>query len=38
MTEVSVIVPVYNVQPFLSACVASVRGQTMKDLELILRG
>ena len=36
MTEVSVIVPVYNVRPFLPACVASVRGQTMKDLELIL--
>ena len=36
MTEVSVIVPVYNVRKFLPACVASVRGQTMKDLELIL--
>ena len=36
MTEVSVIVPVYNVRTFLPACVASVRGQTMKDLELIL--
>ncbi len=34
--EISVIVPVYNVAPYLSACLDSVLGQTFRDFELIL--
>lgn len=34
--SVSVIVPVYNTEKFLSACVDSVLNQTCRDLELIL--
>ncbi len=33
---VSVIVPVYNVEPFLEKCIGSVLAQTMPDFELIL--
>ncbi len=33
---VSVIVPVYNVQPYLSRCVDSILQQSMADFELIL--
>ena len=33
---VSVIVPVYNVQAYLDACLDSVRGQTYGNLEIIL--
>ena len=33
---VSVIVPVYNVEGYLEACVDSIRGQTYKNLEIIL--
>ena len=36
MPRLSVIVPVYNVEEYLQACVYSVLGQTIKDLELIL--
>lgn len=36
MPEISVIVPVYNTEPFLSRCVDSILGQTFLDLELIL--
>ena len=32
----SVIVPVYNVEPYLAQCVASLRGQTCPDLEILL--
>lgn len=32
----SVIVPVYNVEPYLEACLDSILGQTCKDFELIL--
>lgn len=32
----SVIIPVYNVEKYLSTCVESVLGQTHQDLELIL--
>lgn len=32
---VSVIVPVYNAEPFLRRCIDSVLGQSMPDLELI---
>ena len=34
--EISVIVPVYNVEPYLRQCVDSILGQTFSDLELIL--
>lgn len=33
---VSVIIPVYNVKPFIERCVRSVLNQTYKDLEIIL--
>ena len=36
MPKVSVIVPVYNVEAFLPACIDSILAQTMKDLSLIL--
>lgn len=34
--KVSVVIPVYNVKPYLERCVKSVIGQTYKDLEIIL--
>ncbi|MBQ8621499.1 MAG: glycosyltransferase [Oscillospiraceae bacterium] len=34
--KISVIVPVYNVERYLRRCVASIREQTLKDLEIIL--
>ena len=34
--EVSVIVPVYNVEPYLRRCVDSLISQTMHDVEIIL--
>ena len=34
--EISVIVPVYNVAPYLSACLDSILAQTFGDFELIL--
>ncbi len=33
---VSVIVPVYNVEPYLHRCVDSLTGQTLTDIEIIL--
>lgn len=33
---ISIIVPVYKVEPFLSRCVDSIIGQTFSDFELIL--
>jgi len=33
---ISVIIPVYNVAPYLQACVESVQRQTYKDLQIIL--
>ncbi len=36
MPNISVIVPVYKVEPFLRRCVDSVLGQTYEDFELIL--
>ena len=33
--KVSVIVPVYNCEAYLPACIASLRAQTFKDIELI---
>lgn len=34
--KISVIVPVYNVEPYLKKCVDSILNQTFKDFELIL--
>lgn len=36
MTKISVIVPVYKVERYLDRCVASVCGQTLTDIEIIL--
>ena len=36
MTKFSIILPVYNVEKYLSACVDSILNQTMKDYEVIL--
>ncbi|MCR4763264.1 MAG: glycosyltransferase [Lachnospiraceae bacterium] len=33
--KVSVIIPVYNVEPYLRECLDSVIGQTLKDIEII---
>ena len=33
---ISVIVPVYSVEPYLRQCVDSILGQTFKDLEILL--
>ena len=34
--KVSVVIPVYNVKPYLERCVQSVVHQTYRDLEIIL--
>lgn len=36
MSEISVVVPVYNVEKYLSRCVDSILAQTFTDFELIL--
>ena len=36
MPEFSVIVPVYNVEPYLRQCIDSILGQSFADFELIL--
>lgn len=33
---ISIIVPVYNVEPYLRRCLESIRNQTFKDFEVIL--
>lgn len=35
MPAVSVIVPVYNVEPYIARCARSLFGQTLKDMEFI---
>ncbi len=35
MSKVSVIIPVYNVEPYLARCLDSVCNQTLKDIEII---
>ena len=34
--KISIVIPVYNVKPYLERCVSSVLCQTFKDLEIIL--
>ena len=34
--EISIIVPVYKTERFLSACISSILAQTFTDFELIL--
>ena len=36
MDKISVIIPVFNVEPYLGKCLDSVIGQTYKNLEIIL--
>lgn len=36
MPKVTVIVPVYNAEPYLEECIASVLGQSLGDLQLVL--
>lgn len=36
MVMVSVIVPIYKVEQYLERCVSSIRGQTYKNIEIIL--
>lgn len=36
MPEISVIVPIYNVEKYLTKCVSSILNQTWKNLEVIL--
>ena len=36
MPQISVIVPVYNVEPYLRQCVDSILNQTFTDFELLL--
>lgn len=33
--KISVIIPVYNVEGYIDACIASLKGQTLKELEFI---
>lgn len=35
MSRVSIIIPVYNVERYLSRCLDSVLKQTMRDFEII---
>lgn len=35
MIKVSIVIPVYNMALFLGECLQSVRGQSLKDLEII---
>ncbi len=36
MPKVSVIVPVYNVEQYLSRCLTSLINQTLEDIEIIV--
>ncbi len=36
MIELSIIVPVYNVEPYLDQCISSILSQSFKNFELIL--
>ncbi len=34
--RVSVVVPVYNVEPYIAKCLGSLEGQTLRDMEFII--
>jgi CDP-glycerol glycerophosphotransferase len=36
MPRISVVVPIYNVEPFLEECLESIAGQTYRDLEVVM--
>ena len=36
MAKFSIIVPVYNVEPYIKKCLDSVSSQTFKDYEVII--
>ena len=36
MAKISIIVPIYSVEKYLQRCIASLRNQTFKDIEIIL--
>ena len=36
MPKVSIVVPVYNMQKYLAACIKSLKAQTLSDIEIIL--
>ena len=36
MTDISIIVPIYNAEKYLNKCLDSLISQTKKELELIL--
>ncbi len=35
MSKISVIIPIYNIEPYLSQCLESVVNQTLKDIQII---
>ena len=35
MVEISVILPVYNIEDYLSECLESISNQTFEDIEII---
>ena len=36
MSQISIIVPIYNVEKYLDRCIQSLLHQTLKDIEIIL--
>src|ERR1700750_1264630 len=36
MSRVSVVVPIYNVEPYIAACRQSIARQTVRDLEVVM--
>jgi CDP-glycerol glycerophosphotransferase len=36
MPRISVVVPIYNVEPYLDECLDSIAGQTFRDLEVVM--
>jgi CDP-glycerol glycerophosphotransferase len=36
MPRISVVVPIYNVEPYLDECLDSIAGQTYRDLEVVM--
>jgi CDP-glycerol glycerophosphotransferase len=36
MPRISVVIPIYNVEPYLEECLDSVAGQTFRDLEVVM--